>query len=67
MRLARPEERLLRDRLMAKRHEFGFPCLVARGIRYDAVLGTLWVGLAGWRGEVPSARSWTVRARGTVY
>ena len=56
IRLARPEERLRWDGLMAERHELGFLRFVGRGLRYVAVLGTLWVGMAGWRAEVPSAR-----------
>ena len=47
IRLARPEERLRRDGLMAERHELGFLRFVGRGLRYVAVLGTLWIGLAG--------------------
>ena len=34
---------------MAERHELGFLRFVGRGLRYVAVLGTLWVGLAGWQ------------------
>ncbi len=49
IRLARPEERLRWDGLMAERHELGFLRFVGRGLRYVAVLGTLWVGLAGWQ------------------
>ena len=56
IRLARPEERLRWDRLMAEGHELGFLRFVGRGLRYVAVLGTLWVALAGWCAEVPSAR-----------
>ena len=49
IRLARPEERLRWDGLMAEHHELGFLRFVGRGLRYVAVLGTLWVGLAGWQ------------------
>ncbi len=49
IRLARPEERLRWDRLMAEGHELGFLRFVGRGLRYVAVLGTLWVALAGWQ------------------
>ena len=49
IRLARPEERLRWDGLMAERHELGFLRFVGRGLRYVAVLGTLWIGLAGWQ------------------
>ena len=49
IRLARPEERLRRDGLMTERHELGFLRFVGRGLRYVAVLGTLWVGMAGWQ------------------
>ena len=56
IRLARPEERLRWDGLMAERYELGFLRFVGRGLRYVAVLGTLWIGLAGGRAEVPSAR-----------
>ena len=57
IRRARPEERLRRDRLMAERRQLGFPRLVGRGLRYVAVLLTLWPGLAGTRAEVQYARS----------
>ncbi len=49
IRLARPEERLRWDGLMAERHELGFLRFVGRGLPYVAVLGTLWIGLAGWQ------------------
>ena len=49
IRLARPEERLRWDRLMAEGHELGFLRFVGRGLRYVAALGTLWVALAGWQ------------------
>ncbi len=49
IRLARPEERLRWDGLMAERHELGFLRFAGRGLRYVAVLGTLWIGLAGWQ------------------
>ena len=49
IRLVQPEERLRWDSLMAERHELGFLRFVGRGLRYVAVLGTLWVGLAGWQ------------------
>ena len=49
VRLAPPEEHIRWDRLMSERHEFGFLRFVGRGLRYVAVLGTLWVGLAGWQ------------------
>ena len=49
IRLARPEERLRWDRLMAEGHELGFLRFVGRGLRFVAVLGTLWVALAGWQ------------------
>ena len=49
IRLARPEERLRWDRLMAEGHELGFLRFVGRGLRYVAVLRTLWVALAGWQ------------------
>ena len=57
IRRARPEERLRRNQPMAERHQFGFLRLVGRRLRYVAVLGTLWPGLAGTRAEVPYARS----------
>ena len=47
LRLARPEERLTWDRLMAERHELGFLRLEGRGQRSVAVLRTHWVPLAG--------------------
>ena len=56
IRLARTEERLRRDRLMAERPELGSLRLVVLGLRYVAVPRTLWVGLAGRRADVPSAR-----------
>ena len=34
---------------MAERHELGFLRFVGRGLRYVAILGTLWIGLAGWQ------------------
>ena len=49
IRLARPEERLRWDHLMAEGHELGFLRFVGRGLRYVAVLGTIWVALAGWQ------------------
>ena len=49
IRLARLEERLRRDGLMAERHNFGYLRFVGRGLRYVAVQGTLWLGLAGWQ------------------
>ena len=49
IRLARPEDRLRWDRLMAEGHELGFLRFVGRGLRSVAVLGTLWVALAGWQ------------------
>ncbi len=57
IRLARPDERLRRNRLIAERHELGFLRFVGRRLRYVAVLGTLWVSSAGWRARatVPSA------------
>ena len=49
VRLALPEERIRWDRLMSERHELGFLRFVGRGLGYVAVLGTPWVGLAGWQ------------------
>ena len=49
IRLARPEERVPWDSLMAEHHELGFVRFVGRGLRYVAVLGTLRIGLAGWQ------------------
>ena len=56
IRLARPEERLRWDRLMAEGHELGFLRFVGRGLRYVAVLGTLWVALAGWQAGAMKCR-----------
>ncbi len=47
LRLARPEERLTWDRLMAERRELGFLRLKGCGRRNVAVLETHWVPLAG--------------------
>lgn len=44
-----PEERIRWDRLMNEHHELGFLRFVGRGLQYVAVLGLLWVGLAGWQ------------------
>ena len=49
IRLALPEERIRWDRLMREHHGLGFLRFVGRGLRYVAVPGTLWVGLAGWQ------------------
>ena len=57
VRRARPEERLRRKYLVAERHRLGFLPPVGRGIRYVAVLRTLWPGLADTRAEVPQAKS----------
>ena len=63
LRLARPEERLTWDRLMAERHELGFLRLEGRGQRSVAGpvdrscgrIGFRWRGLAGKRAVVRSA------------
>ena len=51
VRLALPEERIRWDRLMSERHELGFLRCVGRGLRYVAVLGTLWVGTGATDGN----------------
>ena len=52
VRLALPEKRIRRDRLMNERHEFGFLRFVGRGLQYVAVPGTLRVRLEGWQAGV---------------
>ena len=49
IRLARPQERPLRDALMDERHYLGFQRLAARGLRCVASFGDRWLGLAAWQ------------------
>ena len=49
VRLARPDERIRRDRLMDQHHYLGFKRIADHGIRYVFDWRGQWVGLVGWQ------------------
>ena len=56
VRLARPEERLRWDGLMAAHHYLGFKQFAGRGLRYVAEWRGEWVALVGWQTGVFQCR-----------
>ena len=55
VRLARPDERIRRDRLMDQHHYLGFKRFAGRGLQYVFEWRGQWVDLAGWQSGCQSA------------